>query len=84
MSGRLKVNIGNIHFKQGKYHNAIQLYKKGVDQIPKQFKQLRMNVMKNIGHASLKLGRYSDAIQAYEDIMENMPDHQTCFNLFLC
>lgn len=60
------------------------MYKKGLDQIPKQFKSLRMKIMRNIGHSCLKIGKYSDAITAYEEIMENQPEHAICFNLFLC
>jgi two-component SAPR family response regulator len=60
------------------------MYKKGLDQIPKQFKNLRMKIMKNVGHSCLKIGKFNDAVQAYEEIMENQPDHSICFNLFLC
>jgi len=56
--------MGNIYYKQQKYLNAVKYYKKGLDQIPKQFKNLRMKIMKNIGHSCLKIGKFNDAIQA--------------------
>jgi len=40
------------------------MYKKGLDQVPKHFKSLRMKIMKNIGHSCLKIGKFNDAIQA--------------------
>ena len=34
LSGRLKTNIGNIHFKQKQYLKAIKMYRMALDQIP--------------------------------------------------
>jgi intraflagellar transport protein 88 len=33
-SGRLRVNMGNIHFEQQKYSQAIKMYRMALDQIP--------------------------------------------------
>ena len=34
LSGRLKTNIGNIHFQQKQYLKAIKMYRMALDQIP--------------------------------------------------
>jgi len=60
------------------------MYKKGLDQIPKYYKEMRMQIMKNIGNTCLKIGKFNDAINAFEEILENSPNHTICFNLILC
>ncbi|KAM7540806.1 hypothetical protein Aperf_G00000038221 [Anoplocephala perfoliata] len=69
-AGRLKVNMGNIHFRQKNYSKAIKLYRMGLDQ--------------NIGLAFVKLRQYTEAITAYEHIMQEEPDIKTALNLLLC
>lgn len=39
-SGRLRVNMGNIHFEQKKYTNAIKMYRMALDQIPATAKEV--------------------------------------------
>lgn len=38
---RLKINMGNIYFKQGEYHKAIKMYRMALDQVPSSQKNLR-------------------------------------------
>lgn len=38
---RLKVNMGNIYYKQGQYHKAIKMYRMALDQVPSSQKNLR-------------------------------------------
>uniref|UniRef100_A0A7R9U8S4 Uncharacterized protein n=1 Tax=Pinguiococcus pyrenoidosus TaxID=172671 RepID=A0A7R9U8S4_9STRA len=83
-AGRLKVNMGNIHYEQREYNQAIKMYRKALDQIPQTGKELRFKIFRNIGNAFIRLGQYQDAIQSYETIMAEMPDFQTAFNLILC
>eukprot|EP00080_Pristionchus_pacificus_P009379 PDM69399.1 osm-5 [Pristionchus pacificus] len=64
--GRLKVNIGNIHFKRKEYNKAIKMYRMALDQIPAVQKTLRMAIMKNIGLTFIKMGRYEEAAYAFE------------------
>ena len=41
MKGRLKLNIGNIYFKQSNYPKAIKFFRMALDQIPTIQKDLR-------------------------------------------
>ena len=41
LSGRLKVNIGNIYFKQKNYAKAIKFYRMALDQVPNTHKIMR-------------------------------------------
>jgi len=83
-SGRLRVNMGNIHFEQKNYSMAIKMYRMALDQIPNTGKEVRLKIMRNIGHAFVKMGQFQEAIQSYEAIMDGNPDFQTGFNLVVC
>lgn len=83
-AGRLRVNMGNIYFEQGKYPQAIKMYRMALDQIPNACKEARFRVMRNIGLAFVRLGNYQDAINSFESIMEGAPDYPTGFNLVVC
>lgn len=72
-SGRLRVNMGNIHFEQAKYPLAIKMYRMALDQVPPTAKDLRLKIQRNIGNAFVKMGQFQDAINAYESIMEGSP-----------
>ena len=69
-SGRLRVNMGNIYFKQKKHPNAIKMYRMALDQIPNTGKEIRYRIMGNIGTAFVRLGQFQDAVQSFEAIME--------------
>lgn len=83
-SGRLRVNMGNIYFEQGKYTQAIKMYRMALDQIPNSNRDFRLRIMRNIGNSFVKMGQYQDAITSFEAIMEGCPDYHTGFNLVLC
>jgi len=83
-AGRLRVNIGNIFFEQGKFSNAVKFYRMALDQIPNTHKDVRIRIMKNIGIVFVRMGQYNDAITAYEHIMSDKPDVESGFNLLLC
>ncbi|KAG5460019.1 MAG: hypothetical protein BJ554DRAFT_7984, partial [Olpidium bornovanus] len=83
-SGRLRVNMGNIYFEQGKYSQAIKMYRMALDQIPNTNGDVRLRIMRNIGSAFVKMGQFQDAITSYEAIMEASPDIHTGFNLVVC
>lgn len=38
---RLKVNMGNIYYKQAQYSKAIKMYRMALDQVPSSQKNLR-------------------------------------------
>merc|ERR1719502_2614645 len=83
-SGRLRVNMGNIHYEQGKYPQAIKMFRMALDQIPNTGKEIRFRIFRNIGNAFVRLGQFQDAIQSFETIMGGHPDVLTGFNLILC
>jgi len=81
---RIRVNLGNILFQQGNYKSAITEYKKAIDKVSKDNKELRANIMKNIALTHIKMGNYSDAIEVYVDALKLNPDIRTAMNLLLC
>jgi intraflagellar transport protein 88 len=83
-SGRLRVNMGNIHFEQKNYVLAIRMYRLALEEIPPSGRELRFKVMRNIGNSFVKMGQFKDAIGAYEAVMDATPDIVTGFNLLLC
>ncbi|GAB1602993.1 intraflagellar transport protein 88 homolog [Argonauta hians] len=83
-AGRLKVNIGNIHFKQQNYPKAIKFYRMALDQIQMSHKQIKMKVMQNIGISFVKMGKYEEAVESFETIMTESPVFKIGFNLILC
>merc|ERR1719262_1304507 len=86
-SGRFRVNMGNIYFKQGKYTAAIKMYRMAQDQIPNNVQAIRFKIMRNIGHAFFKMHQFPDAIDSYENLLMHGAQHldfMTGFNLILC
>ncbi|KAK6171274.1 hypothetical protein SNE40_019498 [Patella caerulea] len=83
-AGRLKVNMGNIYFKQKNYPKAIKYYRMALDQVPNTHKEMRTKIMQNIGIVFTKMGQYNDAITSFEHIMSESPNFKTGFNLILC
>jgi len=83
-AGRLKVNMGNVYFKQKNYPKAIKFYRMALDQVPNTHQKMRIKIMQNIGIVFVKMGQYNDAITSFEHIMQEEPDFKTGFNLILC
>ncbi|XP_076466664.1 intraflagellar transport protein 88 homolog isoform X2 [Babylonia areolata] len=83
-AGRLKVNMGNIYFRQKNYPKAIKFYRMALDQVPNTHKEMRTKIMQNIGIVFVKMGQYNDAITSFEHIMSESPNFKTGFNLILC
>jgi len=86
-SGRFRVNMGNIYFKQEKWTGAIKMYRMALDQIPNNVQAIRFKIMRNIGHAFFKMHQFPDAIDSYENLLMHSAQHldfMTGFNLILC
>jgi intraflagellar transport protein 88 len=86
-SGRFRVNMGNIHFKQERWTDAIKMYRMALDQIPNNVQAIRFKIMRNIGHAFFKMHQFPDAIDSYENLLMHGAQHldfKTGFNLILC
>ena len=82
--GRLRVNMGNVYYEQGKYPAAIKMYRMALDQVTAASKETRFKIMRNIACAFLRMGQYVDAAQTFSDVMENEPDLTSGFNLVVC
>lgn len=83
-ASRLRLNMGNIYFQQGRYPHAVKNYRMALDQLPSGSKALRFAITRNIGCAFVKQGYYHDATQSFETVMENAPDVQAGLNLLVC
>jgi intraflagellar transport protein 88 len=86
-SGRFRVNMGNIYFKQEKWTAAIKMYRMALDQIPNNVQAIRFKIMRNIGHSFFKMHQFPDAIDSYENLLMHGAQHldfMTGFNLILC
>lgn len=80
---RIRVNIGNIHFKNEQYKEAIKEYQKAYDKIDKGNKDLKANIAKNIGLAQIKQNNFDSAIENYSNSIQLSPDVKTVTNLLL-
>lgn len=80
----IRVNIGNLHFQEAEYCEAIKMYKMAVDMVPAHFEQVKFKIHKNVGRCHVQLREFPEAIMVYEDILAQSPDFETAFNLILC
>ena len=86
-ANRLRVNMGNIYFKQGKFPSAIKMYRMALDTIKPGLgggQQVRAKIMRNIGISFLKIGQYTEAVRAFEEVMKTHGDSVTGLNLVVC
>jgi len=56
--GRLKVNMGNIYYKQERFPLAVKMYRMALDETPSAYKETRYRILRNIGSAFMRLGQY--------------------------
>ncbi|KAL0220960.1 hypothetical protein RCL1_000814 [Eukaryota sp. TZLM3-RCL] len=83
-AGRLKVNIGNIFFKQGNYEQAIKFYRMALDQVTSICKSVRLRIMRSIGLTFIKMNRWADGIEAFEAVLEEGVDVTALYHLCVC
>lgn len=83
-AGRIRVNMGNIFYRQEEYTEAIKNYRMALDLIPSSGKETGYKICRNIGNAFIKLGDFRKAIESFEAVTSNWADFQTSFNLILC
>ena len=83
-ASRLRVNMGNIYFEQGKFDQAIKMYNMALDSTMQQNKEMKMKIKKNVGLAYVKQKKFGKAIEVYEDVMSDTPDFDIGFNLIVC
>lgn len=81
----VRVNMGNIYFKQKNYSMAVKMYKKALDLVPPNLRMsMKFKIMRNLGHAYVQQNQYFEAINTYEEILDKAPDFESAFNLMLC
>lgn len=74
----LRVNIGNVHFEQGRMPPAIKAYRMALDALPPSAGRQRGALLRNIGLAFVRMGQYADAASAYEAALAAAPEHLVC------
>lgn len=83
-ANQLKLNMGNIYSKMGRYKKAIKLYQMALDSVPIQHKQLRLKITQNIGTIFIKMGQYSDAATNFEIVLGERAEISCAIHLILC
>lgn len=63
---RVRINMGNIHFKMAQYPQAIKQFRMAYDQLDGAHGTLKAKVTKNISVAQLRLGQFLEAKQTLE------------------
>ncbi|CAH1961917.1 unnamed protein product [Acanthoscelides obtectus] len=81
---RLKVNMGNIYFKQGQYQKAVKMFRMALDQVPSSQKSLRIKIMHNIALVFIHTGQLEEALGGLEYIMSEAPSHRAGLHLVAC
>ncbi|VEN46016.1 unnamed protein product [Callosobruchus maculatus] len=81
---RLKVNMGNIYFKQGQYQKAVKMFRMALDQVPSSQKCLRIKIMHNIAMVFIQTGQLEEALGGLEYIMSEAPSHRAGLHLVAC
>ncbi|KAL0229090.1 hypothetical protein GEMRC1_013710 [Eukaryota sp. GEM-RC1] len=83
-AGRLKLNMGNVYFKQGDYQSAIKYYRMALDQVTSICKSVKLKIMRSLCIAFVKTNRWSDAVDTFERITEEGVDVTSSYNLCAC
>ncbi|XP_044763859.1 intraflagellar transport protein 88 homolog [Coccinella septempunctata] len=81
---RLKINMGNIYFKQGRYDMAIKMFRMALDQMSNVHKNLRIKIMHNIAMVFIKMGQWVEAVTNLEYIMSEQACHRAGLHLVVC
>ncbi|XP_045462639.1 intraflagellar transport protein 88 homolog isoform X2 [Harmonia axyridis] len=81
---RLKINMGNIYFKQGRYDMAIKMFRMALDQMSNVHKNLRIKIMHNIAMVFIKMGQWIEAVTNLEYIMSEQACHRAGLHLVVC
>lgn len=75
---RLRVSMGNVYFVQGKYKQAIKMYRMVLDSFSTvggaaegslDFPYMRSKVMENVGQCFIRTGQFQEALAVYEELV---------------
>ncbi|KAK9881542.1 hypothetical protein WA026_016420 [Henosepilachna vigintioctopunctata] len=80
----LKINMGNIYLKQGRYEMAIKMFRMALDQMSNVHKNLRIKIMHNIAMVFIKMGQWYEAVTNLEYIMSEQACHRAGLHLVVC
>ena len=80
----IRINMGNLYYKQDNLLLAIKMYKMALDMAPQKYAALKYKIMKNIAHAYVKMNEFAEASNTYDEIISKFPDLETSYNLMLC
>lgn len=78
---KVKINMGNIYYKQNNPTKAIKMYRMAMDQLNNTNRDLRLKLMHNMGIIFLKMGHPTDAAGAFEYNMQERPSFKTGLHL---
>ncbi|KAJ8973762.1 hypothetical protein NQ317_017564 [Molorchus minor] len=81
---RLKINMGNIYFRQSQYQIAVKMYRMALDQVPSSQKNLRIKIMHNIALVFIRTGQWEEAVSSLEYIMSEQACHRAGLHLVVC
>ncbi|KAI3387892.1 hypothetical protein SNEBB_001408 [Seison nebaliae] len=81
---QMKINIGEIYYRQNQFNKAIKVYRIALDQMPKAFLRYKNRILMNIAQCNLRMVEYNAAIKALEELLENSNNFDGCFQLLLC
>ncbi|XP_060535116.1 intraflagellar transport protein 88 homolog isoform X2 [Cylas formicarius] len=81
---RLKVNMGNIYFKQRQYQMAVKMYRMALDQVPASQRNLRIKIIHNIAMVFVRMGQWEEAVSNLEYIMSEQACHGAGLHLVAC
>jgi len=85
LEGFVRVNMGNIYFRQSNFGMAIKMYKRALDLVPEELRlSMPYKIMKNLAHAYVQQNEIVEAITHYEEIMAKSADFESAFNLIVC
>ena len=82
--GYLRLNMGNVHYQQGNYLEAIKNYRMALDLISPSQKRLKSKICRNIGNSYVRMKDYGQAIQSLEAAINDVGDFRSALNLILC
>jgi intraflagellar transport protein 88 len=83
LHGRFRINMGNVHYEQGKFPSAIKQYRMALDALPPSAAAQRSRLTTNIGLAFVQLGQYADAAGTFETALDMAPGHQVGVHAWL-
>lgn len=71
VAGRLKVNMGNIYFKQKNYPKAVKFYRMALDQVPNTHRTMRFSRL-----------HFKKVLIVLSNLVRNICSHDVCTLLF--